>query len=63
MFTANLTFFEFNIFPNDANGEKHVDICSIPVWGFMAILVALDIYHKNNNEDTLSYNDKESLKN
>ena len=41
------------------NNFLDTDKASIPVWGFMAILVALDIYHKNNNEDTLSYNDKE----
>ncbi|HRX95630.1 MAG TPA: O-antigen ligase family protein [Bacteroidales bacterium] len=33
------------------NNFLNSDKASVPVWGFMAILVAIDIYHNQNHED------------
>lgn len=44
------TYFMHGILNNFLDTDK----ASVPVWGFIAILVALDVYHKDSIKDSLS---------
>ena len=34
------------------NNFLNSDKASVPIWGFLAVLVALNIYHNNNKEQS-----------
>ena len=43
------------------NNFLDTDKASVPFWGFIAILVAIDVYHNNNKEDDVMWNKIEEI--